>query len=594
MQKHVWETVEITLTAQNEYENPYMQVGVWADLTGPGFQKRCYGFWDGGSTFRIRICATCAGDWAYTVGSNTQDPGLNGESYSFSAMGWTEEEKLENPCRRGMVVATPNQHGFMYSDGTLVYILADTVWAAFTYRYPLYDDETPRKIGPGLGLKDVIRVRKQQGFNAIATISAFVGWQDDGHPSRIALEDGTVLRDGWRTPGISKKSDGHSIKDMHSDSGERPFLFPGKIPGYEQVFPDMEQVNPLYFQDLDKKMNWLNSQGITVFMETVRRDCSTAWKKYYSWPDSFTRYVQYLFARYQANNCLYSPIHYDYDQASIPGRDYNEPINLAIDRQGKPPFGTICGCNANGTTLADFGHTDVARWLGFHQIGNFDRVHDQYWYLTQIHQLKDPVPALNGEPYYPGDMFGGGPDDVRVYPDCLEANYRFRSGLYGSLLSGGLAGYFYGANGMWGGDIEPESTFKIWDALGYSSGSQVQHVNAFLQPLEGRYAELIPDVELVTPNKAGDPQGFHGWAYCARTGDYSTLLLYCEAHCPRVDVRGLEYGAEYELLWFDPREGKWMEDATVRTIATDCRCRLRLPVFPNEKDWGILLRKVGP
>ncbi|HEY5465775.1 MAG TPA: DUF4038 domain-containing protein, partial [Clostridia bacterium] len=281
-----------------------------------------------------------------------------------------------------------------------------------------------------------------------------------------------------------------------------------------------------------------------------------------------------------------------YHLMSIPGRDYNEPINLAFERHGKPPFGTLCGSNANGTTLADFGHTDVAKWLTFHQTGNYAREHDHYWYLTQIYNLKDPVPALNGEPYYPGDGTGCGPDSIQVWPDCREANVRFRSGLYGNFLSGGLAGYFYGTSGMWGGDIEPEAAFKLWDALRFSSGDQIKNINTFFSPLGNNYNELIPDSELVTPNKSGDPLAYHGWAYCARTPDYDTLLLYFEIHCPKAEVRGLEYNTTYELLWFDPRNGKWVEDKQVKTVTTDFRCRIQLPDFPDEYDWGMMLKKV--
>lgn len=590
--KHLWETLEITLTAQERYGNPYMEVDVWADLTGPGFEKRCYGFWDGGNLFRIRVCATAKGEWAYVTGSNRQDAGLAGKTGCFRAVPWTEEEKQANACRRGMIVATPNQHGFMYADGTPVYLLADTEWAAFTYRYPLYEDNTPRPVGPEIGLKEVIRQRKAQGFNAIATISAFIGWQDDGLPSQIVLEDGTCLRSAWGTPGNSRHADIHSAKDMHSDLGERPFDFPGVIPGYEQVFPDLERINPGYFQELDKKMDYLNGEGMTVFMETVRRDCSTAWKKYYAWPGSYARYVEYLFARYQTNNCLLSPIHFDWHMLSIPGRDYNEPVNLAFEHHGRPPFGTLCGSNANGTTLADFGNREEAKWLTFHQIGNFAREHDHYWYLTQIFKLQDPVPALNGEPYYPGDGNGCGPDGAQVWPDCREANVRFRSGLYGNFLSGGLAGYFYGASGMWGGDIEPEATFKVWDALRFSSGGQVKHIQAFFAPVGHTPSVLIPDPDLVTPNKTGEPLGYHGWAYCARTADYSTLLFYFEIHCPKAEVRGLAYDTAYALLWFDPRNGTWVEDSLVKTVKTDCRCRIQLPDFPDANDWGMMLRQV--
>ena len=169
---HVWETLEISLVAQGQYANPYMEVDVWADLKGPGFEKRCYGFWDGENSFKIRVCATAAGEWTYVTGSDRDDAGLAGKTGGFSAVDWTEQEKQENPCRRGMIVATPNQHGFMYSDGTPVYLLGDTEWSAFTSRYPLYEDDSPRPWGPGIGLKDIIRRRKEQGFNAITTISA--------------------------------------------------------------------------------------------------------------------------------------------------------------------------------------------------------------------------------------------------------------------------------------------------------------------------------------------------------------------------------------------------------------------------------------
>ena len=49
---HTWEKIEISLTAAKTYPNPYFEVEVWVDLTGPGFNKRCYGFWDGGNSTR--------------------------------------------------------------------------------------------------------------------------------------------------------------------------------------------------------------------------------------------------------------------------------------------------------------------------------------------------------------------------------------------------------------------------------------------------------------------------------------------------------------------------------------------------------------
>src|SRR5579863_8645082 len=66
---HVWEKQEITLTAANSFANPYTDVTVWVDLTGPDFKKRIYGFWDGDRTFHVRVVATHPGAWTWRSGS---------------------------------------------------------------------------------------------------------------------------------------------------------------------------------------------------------------------------------------------------------------------------------------------------------------------------------------------------------------------------------------------------------------------------------------------------------------------------------------------------------------------------------------------
>jgi len=130
----VWEKVEIGLYAEKTYENPYKEVEVWVDLKGPGFEKRCYGFWDGDNVFRVRVLGTAAGTWSWKSGSNQQDTGLNGKSGSFEAIAWSEAQKEENPCRRGMVKASANGHAFEWADGTPFFLLGDTWGPGATFR----------------------------------------------------------------------------------------------------------------------------------------------------------------------------------------------------------------------------------------------------------------------------------------------------------------------------------------------------------------------------------------------------------------------------------------------------------------------------
>ena len=44
------------------------------------------------------------------------------------------------------------------------------------------------------------------------------------------------------------------------NEGGRPFLYPGKVPGYEDVFADVDRINPKYFDYLDRKIDYLNDQ----------------------------------------------------------------------------------------------------------------------------------------------------------------------------------------------------------------------------------------------------------------------------------------------------------------------------------------------
>ena len=58
------------------------------------------------------------------------------------------------------------------------------------------------------------------------------------------------------------------------NEGGRPFVFPGKVPGYENMFPDVDRVNPEYFRYVDRKIDYLNEQGFVPFIEVSRRDAS--------------------------------------------------------------------------------------------------------------------------------------------------------------------------------------------------------------------------------------------------------------------------------------------------------------------------------
>ena len=577
---HVWERQELTFTAERTFTNAYTEATVWVDLTGPHFQKRVFGFWDGGQMFRIRLVATEPGTWTWRSGSIPEDGGLANKTGSFDAIPWTEAEKQENPLRHGFLRSAANHHALENADGTPFFVLGDTWWPLGANRFRWYDDDRERPIGPEAGFKDYVRFRKAQGFNWINMIAAFPNWMTDGQPWHVVMndKDHTTVRSAWLEFGAN------SAKNMDNEGG-RPFLFPGKVPGYENMFPDVDRINPAYFDYVDRKVDYLNAQGFVPFIEVSRRDASLCWKKYYAWPDSYARFIQYIWSRYQANNVVLSPVHLDIVSESVKPDDYLAAIRIVLEKFGSPPFGTLLSANANPSTLENWGEDS---WVTLHQTGNM-REHNNYWYLTEIFNTAHPRPALNGEPYYSG------------YADTRSVGYKFgapggtekddqfvRSAMYGSFLSGGLAGHVYGAEGIWGGDIEPQAPIKMWDAFQWSSARQMQHLRTFALPIGKRYQELVPNADLVSPNKTHALQSYEGWAYCARTADREIFLIYFEKGCPRSQIRGAKLNTQYRGQWFDPRNGTW-QDAGPGALHSNAIGIIQLPELPSDADWGLRL-----
>jgi len=591
---HVWEKTEIALHASNPYANPYTKVEVWVDLHGPGFDKRCYGFWDGGDVFKVRFLAPRPGLWTWQSGTNQKDAGLNEQRGAFTAVEWSEAQKSSIPTRRGFVRPTGNGHGFEYADGTPFLLLGDTWYAAATQRFKWNDDDRERPIGPEAGFKDYLRLRKSQGFNSVAIIAAFANWADDGHPWEIWLDKTNDLgvRSAWVDQGEianHRPRDQWRAKDM-SNEGGRAFFFPGKVPGYERVYPDVDQINPEYFKFLDRKIDYLNTQGFVPVIEVARRDMTSCWAKYYDWPDSYTRYIQYVWSRYQANNCLFSPVHFDYPAMTASTRQLNQAANRLIEKYGPPPFGTLASCNASVSSLLNFGGPDENKWLTFHQIGN-GREHDFYWYLTDIYHATPARPGLNGEPYYSGMADKRYSPPYRYgAPGGTEADDLYvRSGIYGSFLSGGFAGHIYGAEGIWGADIEPGSSPSMWEAFQWNSANQMKHLRTFAFSEGRRYQDLIPDANLVSPNSTPQTKGYVGWAYCARTPAKDFFLAYFEKGTPqRSLIRGALPNETYRAEWFDPRTGEWSKVGS-GVLKANVWGQISVTNSPSDNDWGLKL-----
>lgn len=584
---HVWEMIELTLEASGEYDNYYTDVTCWVDLEGPDFSKRIYGFWDGGSVFRIRLVPTAPGIWHWESGSDQpEDSGLNGRSGSFEAVGWTEQEKQENPNRRGFVGPSPDGHSLSYADGTPFFMTGDTWLAGATWRLPFRGTSTDREYrpGPGIGFEDAVTFRREQGYNSVSMIASFPNWECDIHPATYADSSGIYLRNAWEKFGCHTEGGELTSKDMRDEYGNRPFRMSEDHPGVA----DFNHIVPDYFRSLDRKMQYLSEQGFVPLLETVRRDNCPSWKAYFNFNESYARYVQYLISRYGAYNMIFSGIHLDWipERYSLTADEFNEALTYHLEKYGSLPFGQMHTTLINNSTYLQFGHHTDCPWLTMHSVGNRPRDHRVSMALETLFNLDPPYPAINFEPYYTGwDHEINMPAGERPPANSERDNYFSRAQMYGSVLSGGLSGHVHGTAAY---DItttgEPSGMRPhIWDALLYESGSYMQYLRKFILSERDRYRELRPASDRIRPRKAPEApeSGLDGWAYMMCTPEKDFALLYFENRSVLPELEGFTPEASYRIRWFDPVTGEWGE---VVEVTADRDGTLEIRSFPNGKN----------
>ena len=586
---HVWQVQEITLAAARDYANPYADVECWVDLEGPDFRRRVYGFWDGGRTFKVRVVATHPGEWTWRVGSSRDDPGLAG-SGKFRAVAWSDDELAKNPNRRGFVRNSSNGHALRYADGTPFFLIGDTWLAASTWRLPFKGAHAAADYVPseGISFEEAVGWRKRQGYNSISLISAFPNWAADEHGATFANKDGVYLRNAWEKFGYwapnakIATADGATTtaKDMHDEQGNRPF----EVFADREGLADFDRINPEYFASLDRKMRHLSEEGFVPFLETIRRDNAPSWKRYFDFNASYARFVQYLVARYGAYNLVFSGIHLDWipKDFSLTADEFNEALTYHFRKYGPLPFGQPFTTLIDRSTFKAFGTGAQAPWLTMHTVGNNPRNHAIYESIEELFRLTPAMPAANLEPYYTGWNHSiNRPGGEIADENSARDNYFARAMMYGSVLSGALAGHVHGTAAY---DVtstgEPAGWRPhIWTALLYESGAQMQHLRAFVLSEGDRYQQLLLAASDLEPRSIPEAQadGLDGWSFLMRTAERDYALAYFENKALRVRMKGFTPGARYSWTWFDPRTGQW---ARALSLKADISGVLAAPPFP--------------
>jgi hypothetical protein len=155
---------EVDFTASGAYANPYRELQAQARLVSPrGEARQIPLFWDGGSTWKLRVSPEFAGRWKWTIQSG--DPGLNGRSGEFEVTG--------QPRRGSIQPLTNSPYHFQYQNGERMWFMGDTAWALFT--------DNAREKHDRAAVEEYFTTRAEQGFNVVHTmLLSEAGWGNSG------------------------------------------------------------------------------------------------------------------------------------------------------------------------------------------------------------------------------------------------------------------------------------------------------------------------------------------------------------------------------------------------------------------------------
>ena len=598
----IWEQVEIKFESEFQYENPYTDVEFWIQLTGPHFNEKVWGFWDGENTFKVRFVATEPGEWSWISYANVDDAGLEGHSGRLTAMQRTREEIMENPNCRGFIRTNPDApHAFIYADGTPFYLLADTWWATMTWRYPYMGGiEIPENYVPSeenWSFEGGVQWLKRHEYNSIALIASFPNWKVDEEGRVVQDNNGVYLRkaEAW-----GKGPLGDKVKDMPDEDGNMPFFFPGKCAGKTDMCANYDSINPAYWRSMDVKMDYLSEQGMVPYIETIRRDQLPPWIHYHDFNASFARYLNYIKARYGAYNFIFSLVHWDWEQPGASIDDLKGAFSYYHLKYGTMPFGQPVTAMIVRSTYKYLGHIDVAPYLTCHSGGNSNRGHGILGDMEEFYNAEPQVPGFNNEPYYtmhdvPWNRAGG--EDI--IPNSERDNYFGRTHMYSNFFSGALGGHVFGTGAFGGCSVgeepyvgDPAPWPKIWEALNNDALRQALYFKKFIDSQGKNYQNMIVAYkDLSSPRNDSDV--LDEWSYMLKSPDNSSLLLYFEKLAVQQTISNLPANKEYSAHWYNPRKGEWIEMGN-GSLKTDKYGKLRIPEFPSgaviaENDWAALL-----
>ncbi|MGA7303763.1 MAG: DUF4038 domain-containing protein [Rhodothermales bacterium] len=493
-----FELVEILLTSSRDYAQPVTDVTVNADFHGPdGSIISISGFWDGGRIYRVRFAPPLPGTWTFQVSaSDPTNAGLNGREGTILASKYEGDEIFK---RKGWPKVSPDGRYITYQDSTPLFLLGDTAWE-ITWKST--DDD----------LEPYLADRKAKGFNVIQLVT-------QSHQFEYP----------W---------------GIENQFGERFVLN-----------SDFSLPNPRYFDYLDEIVKKANDAGMVVSMVPLwgRLIEFVATELGYGTPVTVEEALvlaRYTAARYAGSNVMW-----------IAGGDwkYDDPDQnkfwATFARTLKAAGGDIhlTTIHSTGWTGSFDFYGEDATWLDYYMysVGHYAEPLAYSWQGAIAGYTARPTkPVISGEAQYEDllDHFWEHHEDTTGVPRIRAVDVR--EAAYQSIFSGGLAGYIYGANGVWQWSTPSipggfGSRYLVGEASSLPGSVQMGLLRRLME--ESDWYKLEPNQELlvsVTPD-----------IHVPIAQSQDRMLAYFPANTEKAAFKVSSFGPEAGYCWIDPSTG---------------------------------------
>ena len=502
MEAPQWQEVELVFTAVNTYNNPYTDLDVFAELSGPdGEQLIRPAFWDGGQTWKVRFASPLAeGEWEWeTVASDSSDSGLHGQRGKLKSVPYTGNNLL---LQHGLLRMSDGKRNAVHADGTPFIMVGDTPWALpwrSTYEHTL----------------QYAKDRQRKGFNAALLMTL--------QPDREATGPEARDTDQGFAVAFADLPEGH-INDINSE----------------------------YFQYMDSLMNILVIHEIVPVYQPVFHGFGWKGKEVLGWnvdAQEYARYCKYLVARYGARPAMWL-VSGDGTGVAFGVKEGGETVE-AWDAYQQPtgihynPFDDFIPDWADDGDYEPHYNKSFqdADWLDFQWAQTGHGAEHLYHKVERMYDNKPVKAVANGEPTYEGIREPGN-----------GAGWWQGEEAWMQLMSGGTMGVVYGAGGIWQWKVSAGE--EGWPEWANSNVSWKQALDLEGSRYVGYVARALEGMSFSDMEKRPDLAG--GKPCLAKTGEF--YLSYLPEGG---EITLSELSPDMPYRWFNPKTGEFLPEARV-------------------------------